>query len=98
MVRTSPCSEDEGADDQANKDDNFQTGQPKLKFAEKADAEVVDTDDDNQENSYPNPGIDLLARTPVLYYQRSSGKLIRGDNDVFEPVAIGTRSTRLAII
>lgn len=86
-VGSSSC-DDEGEDDNADNDENLETGQPKLKFTKESDTEVVDAENADEEYGDPNTWVDSISRQPELDDQCGSGQLIRRDDDIFQPVTI----------
>lgn len=72
--------------------------QPELKFTKEADAEVVDADDQNQEDSNPHSRIHLVTGQPELDHQSSGGKLVRRKDDVLQPVPVCDGAHTLAML
>lgn len=72
--------------------------QPELKFTKEANAEVVDTDDQYQEDSNPYSGIHPVTGQPELDHQSSGGKLVRRKDDVLQPVTVCDGAHMLAIL
>lgn len=88
MIGCTAKGNDQSQDHDTNNDDDLETGQPELKFAEETDTKVVDGNNDDEEHGNPYSRIDFVARKPVLDDQSSSGKLIRCNDDVLKPVTI----------
>lgn len=87
-TRTATTGDDQREQDDTENDDDLECGQPELELAEELDAsKVVDANNHDQEYGDEDTGIECVARDPVLNNQGGGRELIRGDDDVLEPIA-----------
>lgn len=86
MVGATTQGKDEGQEDNTDDGDDLETGQPEFEFAEETDAEVVDAADDDQQDGDEDTRVDNIAIDPVLDNQGCRSQLVRGDDDVLEPI------------
>lgn len=84
--RTSSNSKEEGQEDNANDDYNFNGTEPELKFAKESNTEVVDGDNCDQEYSDENSRIHFVWWTPILDNQSGRGQLVWRGDDIFAPI------------
>lgn len=87
---TAEC-EDEGQEDQSDNNDDLQAAEPEFEFTEEFDAEVVDANNHDEEDSDEYTRIHFLRWHPILDDQCGSRELIGGNNNVLEPVGLALR-------
>lgn len=87
---TAEC-QDEGQEDQSDNNDDLQAAEPEFEFTEEFDAEVVDADDHNEEDSDEYTRVHFVRCYPILDDQRGSRELIGSNNNVLEPVRLALR-------
>jgi hypothetical protein len=66
MVGASSTRQDKGEQDHSYDRDDLEAREPEFELAKEANAEVVDTDDNNQEDGNEDARIDLFPREPKL--------------------------------
>lgn len=87
--RAAAAGDDEGEEDDADNDNDFEGGEPEFKFAKEADAtKVVDAEDGDEEDGNKDAWVELFTGDPVLNDQGGGGKLVGCNNKIFEEVAI----------
>jgi hypothetical protein len=57
--------ENERKNDYATNDQNLDRREPKFEFSEEANAQIVDSDDSNEEDRNPNTWIDFIRWNPI---------------------------------
>lgn len=98
MIGSTAKSDDQSQDHDTNHDDDLETGQPELKFAEETDTKVVDANNDDEEHGDPYSWIDFVAGEPVLDDQSSGSQLVGSDDDVLEPITMVTSSVSQGLL
>lgn len=97
VIRASSKSENQTQNDKTHNGDNLDGRQPELKLSKELDTNGVDGDNDYQENGNPDSWIHLFSRQPVLDNKSCSSQLVRGDDDVLEPVGVSNSETKARV-
>jgi hypothetical protein len=95
VVTRDTTSSDADHENKQPKDDNdLRRGKVEFEFTKESNTEVVDAYNNDQEYGDPNTRIHSTGRKPVLNDQRGCSKLVRRDDDVFEPVCVSSGETK----
>jgi len=65
MGRSASQSNDQTENDQSYDDQDFDARKPEFEFSKNPYSKIVDDDDENEKNRYPNCWIYFLSRHPV---------------------------------